>query len=294
VVAGIFPDRKINFITNGVHSVTWTAPEFQLLYDKYLSGWRQENNLLKKAGVIPAGEIWSAHQQVKRRLLDYVNKELGLSWSENVLTIAFARRMVSYKRPGLLFFEVNRLLEAQAKAGKMQIIYAGKAHPQDETGQKLIKDLYEIKNKYAACLEICFLENYEAPLAKLLTAGADLWLNTPLLGNEASGTSGMKAAHNGVPQLSTLDGWWEEGYVAEQTGWLITEGKENKEQAINRAEADSLYKILEQEILPAYYHDQEKWRLMMRSTISLNASRFSAERVVAQYAAAVYGLKKKT
>jgi starch phosphorylase len=291
VVAKVFPNRNISYITNGAHSTTWTTPEFQTLYDKYLPDWRRNNSLLKNAGVIPAEEIWSAHQQAKKRLLDYINKQAGLKWSENVFTVAYARRMASYKRPGLLFFDINRLLEIQAEEGKMQIIYAGKAHPQDEAGRKLIQDIYALKNKYVGRLEICFLENYEAPLAKLLIAGADLWLNTPLIGNEASGTSGMKAAHNGVPQLSTLDGWWEEGYVPGQTGWLIAGDKKNKGQTVNEADADSLYEALEKEILPAYYHNQAGWREIMRSVISLNAARFNTERVLGQYIVAAYGLE---
>jgi len=289
VVAKIFPDRNIAYVTNGVHSTTWTTPQFQTLYDKYLPGWRQKNSFLKNVTIIPNEEIWAAHQSAKINLLGYINQQTGLKWSENVLTIAYARRMATYKRPELLFYDLKRLLEIQIKHGKLQIIYAGKAHPQDEAGKKLIKDIYTLKNKYVGRLEICFLENYDAPVAKLLTGGADLWLNTPLLNNEASGTSGMKAAHNGVPQLSTLDGWWEEGYVAGQTGWLIKDNEGKERQAINQADAASLYEVLEKEILPAYYHNQERWQDIMRSTISLNASRFNTERVLSQYAA-IYNL----
>ena len=284
VVAKIFPNREINYITNGVHSLTWTAPEFQTLYDKYLPGWRENNNYLEKAEQIPVAEIWAAHQKTKARLLEYVKIKTGLSWSPDVLTIVFARRMAAYKRPELLLFDLERLLKIQATHGKMQIIFAGKAHSQDESGRKFIRDIYEIKNKYAGRLDLCFLENYEAPLAKLLVAGADLWLNTPLVGNEASGTSGMKAAHNGVMQISTLDGWWEEGYVPEKTGWLISSDAESKE-SINQADATNLYDVLENSVLPAYYHEPKKWQTMMRLTIARNASRFNTERVLRQYKA---------
>lgn len=292
VVARIFPDREISYVTNGVHSTTWTAPEFQALYDRYLPGWRQKNILLEGAREIPISEIYVAHQQAKRRLLAYIKKDLGLDWSEDVLTIVFARRMVNYKRPGLLFSDIVRLLTIQDKEGKIQVVLAGKAHPQDEDGRKLIEDIYAAKNKYSGRLEICFLTNYEVPLAKLLVAGADLWLNTPLLGNEASGTSGMKAAHNGVPQLSTGDGWWEEGYLPGLTGWLIAESTKDKERAVNQAEADSLYERLAKDVLPMYYNNQDKWRELMRSTISSNAWRFSAERTIGQYAV-IYDLEKK-
>ncbi|MCX6798044.1 MAG: alpha-glucan family phosphorylase, partial [Candidatus Falkowbacteria bacterium] len=188
----------------------------------------------------------------------------------------FARRFTAYKRPLMLLSDMERLLSIHKDVGHLQIIYAGKAHPNDLEGKKMIKQVYEIKEKYKDQLEIIFLEDYEIELAKLMVAGVDLWLSNPLPPNEASGTSGMKAAHNGVPQLSTFDGWWVEGYIKDKTGWLI------------EGEASDLYNILEQEIIPMYYNDQTVWQRMMRTVISLNASVFNSERTVQKYNGQAY------
>lgn len=276
VLEKIYPDADIQAVTNGVRALTWTAPEFQLLYDKHIPGWRLANSFLVEASHIPLAEIWEAHQKVKTRLLDYIGQKQNVFLKPKVLTIGFARRFTAYKRPLMLVEDMDRLLSLHNDVGRLQIIYAGKAHPNDTNGKEMIKKLYKIKEDYKDKLDIVFLEDYEIEQAKLMTAGVDVWLNNPLPPNEASGTSGMKAAHNGVPQLSTFDGWWVEGYIKNKTGWLI------------EGESQDLYNILENEIIPLYYNNQVAWQRMMRSTISLNASVFNTERALRKYNGQAY------
>lgn len=285
VTQKMFPDYKIQAITNGVNSLNWAAPEFQKLYDKYIPGWRTYSPLLLNASRIPLEEIWTGHQQSKKCLIEFINGCSAVKLEEKIFTLGFARRFTSYKRPEFLFNDLKKLLSMQQSGGRIQIIYAGKAHPRDLEGQELIKLIYQFKNKLSSKIKIVFLENYDLNQAKLLTAGVDLWLNTPLPRNEASGTSGMKAAHNGVPQLSTLDGWWPEGYKKNKTGWAIRE-KRRKDGTLE----SNLYELLEKNILPLYYKDSEEWKKIMRSTTSLNASYFNTDRVLEQYIKEAYRL----
>lgn len=231
--------------------------------------WQKDARLLEQADKIQSADIWQAHQKAKARLLKYLKDKKLADWSENVFTLAYARRFTAYKQPLLLLTDPERLLDILKNSGQVQIVFAGKAHFRDTEGQAAIKKIYQIKKKYPA-LNIIFLENYNLDLAQLLVAGVDIWLNTPLPPQEASGTSGMKAAHNGVPQMSTLDGWWAEGYKKDKTGWAIkTE--------------DDLYEVLKKEVLPLYYQSPEKWREIMKSTISLNAAYFNSDRAINQY-----------
>lgn len=265
----LFPEVNFQAITNGVNSLFWTSPEFKSLYDKYLTGWRDNYKLLAKATNIPTDEIWQAHQTAKKRLLEYIKINKKLDWREEILTIGFARRFTEYKQPLLILSDVERLLEISGKGEKIQIIFAGKAHIRDVAGQDAIKKINQLRKKYPK-LKLVFLENYNLDLAHLLIAGSDVWLNNPLPPQEACGTSGMKAAHNGVPQISTLDGWWPEGFKPGKTGWAITN-------------ADDLYEILKREILPLYYQKPEAWREMMRNVIALNAAYFNSDRMLEQY-----------
>lgn len=276
VLEKIFPDVDVQAVTNGVRALTWTAPEFQALYDKYIPGWRMSSSFLVEANSVPLPEIWQAHQQAKGRLLDYITQKQELFLKPKTFTIGFARRFTAYKRPLMLLTDMERLVSIHQGVGKIQIIYAGKAHPNDLEGKKMIKDIYKIKESYRDKIDIVFLEDYELSIAKLMVAGVDLWLSNPLPPNEASGTSGMKAAHNGVPQLSTFDGWWVEGYIKDKTGWLI------------EGESSDLYNILEQEIIPMYYNNPEAYQRLMRSTISLSASVFSSERALRKYNGQAY------
>ncbi len=281
----LFPNYKIKVITNGVNSLNWTAPEFKKLYDHYIPNWRSDNSLLKKAKEIPLIEIWAAHQEAKKHLITYINEHSEVKFSEKVFTLGFARRFSSYKRPDFLFTNIDKLLRAQKKGGEIQIVYAGKAHSHDLKGKGLIKKIYELKDELADKIKITFLMDYDMDLAKLLTAGSDLWLNTPLPPNEASGTSGMKAAHNGVPQLSTLDGWWLEGYKENETGWAIVESRVNQEKP-----KSNIYNLLEKAILSLYYNNLPAWQEIMRSTISFNASYFNTDRALQQYIKEAYKL----
>jgi starch phosphorylase len=274
----IYKDFNLQSVTNGIDSLFWTAPEFKILYDQHIPGWRVDNSLLKKAEYIPLREVWSAHQQAKRRLIAYIAKQPGLKFNEDVFTIAFARRFTVYKRPEFLFRNLGRLLEIN-KQKPLQLIYAGKAHPDDLEGQELIRKINLLAKGLSSDIQMVFLENYDLEKAQLLTAGADLWLNNPLPPNEASGTSGMKAAHNGVPQASTFDGWWVEGYKKNKTGWKITEKT-----------GDEIYDLLEKKILPLYYDFPEKWRALMVSTISRNAAYFNTQRALREYIKNIYRL----
>lgn len=279
----MFPGFKIDSITNGVNAPFWVTKEMRGLYDKYLPNWSNNYKIFAKADCIPSTEIALAHAGAKRRLLSLIKKSTGQGLREDLFTIVFARRFTAYKRPELIFKDVDRLLALSRKFGSLQIIFAGKAHESDENGQALIKFVWDMKKRLAGKVEIVFLSNYGLKEAKLLVSGADLWLNTPLPPFEASATSGMKAAQNGVPQLSTFDGWWREGYVRGKTGWTILENKKSGQ--------NNLYDLLEKDILPLYYQRTSAWPELMRSTIKFNAAVFNTARVLEEYNRRAYKLK---
>lgn len=274
----MFPQYAIDAITNGVHAPTWLSEPFQELLDKNIAHWRRDNLYLRNAIEIPTSEILSAHAQAKETLLAEVASRTGLVLNPRVLTLGFARRAATYKRADLLFADPERLLQLAHAAGGLQILYAGKAHPQDEPGKALIHSVIEKAQKYSgADLRVVYLENYGWELGALLTAGVDVWVNTPRRPYEASGTSGMKAALNGVPSLSILDGWWIEGCLEGYTGWAIEDG------ADDAAEATSLYEKLEKAVVPLYRKSPEAWGNLMKTTIAYNGSFFNTNRMVKQY-----------
>jgi len=286
----MYNDQSIDWITNGVHSTTWTSPGFAKLYDNNIPGWRNDPSRLMQAVHIPDDEIWKAHQAAKMRLLALVLEETGQELDSDILTIGFARRAATYKRADLVFSDMKRLLELGS--GKIQFIFSGKAHPHDEPGKDILQKIYNISKTTGKSMPVVFLENYNMGSAKLITAGVDLWLNTPLRPLEASGTSGMKCVHNGVMNFSVLDGWWIEGYMEGQTGWAI--GPENTDandiSGYNEDEdATDLYNKLEKNILPTYYSDRQEWIRMMKFAISFNASFFNTHRVVKEYCEKAYG-----
>ncbi|HQB51098.1 MAG TPA: alpha-glucan family phosphorylase [bacterium] len=289
VSAQMFPGHCIYSITNGVHSPTWTSPEFQKLFDKHIPSWRESSLALRNAFNISTTEIWQAHQKAKQRLFNYIYKKQGIKLDLATFTLGFARRFTGYKRSTLLFQDMDKLIHINKTVGPLQIIYAGKAHPSDDNGKAMIKEINEIKKQYHKDIKIVFLENYDLDLAKLMVAGVDVWLNTPLPPNEASGTSGMKAAHNGVPHFSTLDGWWIEGFVNRKTGWAIGERRSTLEpKELDKQDADNLYEKLATRILPRYYEMPANWRETMRYTIAINASFFNSERMLQQYIQSAY------
>ena len=283
VSRSMFPEYKIDAITNGVHAANWTSDPFLALFDKHLPRWRQDNVTLRYAIDIPEQEIEDAHTEAKRTLLSEVEARTGVVLDPAVFTIGFARRAATYKRMDLLFTEPGRLVSLAKEYGGLQVLYAGKAHPADEPGKAKIKRVIELAHELSdGLLRILYLENYEWRLGALLTGGVDLWLNTPKRPYEASGTSGMKAAINGVPSLSILDGWWIEGWIEGVTGWAIEDLEEES------GEAESLYDHLEQAILPVYHGQRDLWRRIMRSTIALNGSFFNTQRMLEQYVLNAY------
>jgi glycogen phosphorylase len=291
----MFPGYPIHHITNGVHSATWTCDSFRVMYDKFLPGWSNDPAMLRHAIGIPRQAFWDAHVQAKSQLLDLVRERTGVTLRPDVLTIVFARRATSYKRADLVFSDIARLRKIAKAAGPLQFVFAGKAHPKDVDGKKLIKRVVSVARQMADEVSIVYLENYDMNLARVLVSGADVWLNTPQRPLEASGTSGMKAAHNGVPSFSTLDGWWLEGHVEGLTGWSIGSPEAGRHDAgkadaarVNKQDAEDLYRKLERDIMPMYYQRREQWVDVMRSAVALNASYFNTHRMVQEYATNAY------
>jgi starch phosphorylase len=285
----MFADYEIDAITNGVHAATWSAEPFQKLYDRYIPGWRQDNFALRYAMSIPKEELWQAHAQMKKQLLNYVNRETNAGMDQDVLTIGFARRAATYKRADLLFQNIEQLKNISSKTGRFQIIYAGKAHPNDQESKELIKHIFQFRESLKQYVKIVYLENYDMELAKLIVSGVDIWLNTPQPPLEASGTSGMKAAINGVPSFSVLDGWWIEGCIEGVTGWSIGQDtRKTGETPDSSRDASSLYEKLEKIIIPMYYNDRDRFIGVMLHSIALNGSFFNTHRMIQQYVLNAY------
>lgn len=279
----LFPTYPIHAITNGVHAPTWTARPFAELYDQHMPRWRHEPETLIRADCCLADEaVWSAHTQAKAALLAEL-ASLGVSFDPAQPILSFARRMTDYKRPDLLFADLERL-RALARRWPFQLVMAGKAHPQDRPGLELIRKVQAHLKALTPEVTSVFVPNYGMRVAKLLVAGTDVWLNTPEPPMEASGTSGMKAACNGVPSLSVLDGWWLEGHIEGVTGWAIGNGVAHD----FRADAASLYDKLEHAVLPTYYDDRRAWIAIMKSVIAKCASLFSSHRMMRRYAVDAY------
>jgi starch phosphorylase len=281
----MFPLETVHSITNGVHAATWTSQPFQDLFDRHIPEWRHDNQYIHNAIGIPLAEIRQAHQIAKRAMIKTIADETGVKLSENVFTLGFARRAATYKRADLIFGNLERLREVRRRGGPFQIVYGGKAHPSDEEGKAVIRRVFEAAKALRDTIPVVYVENYDMRWAKLLLSGADLWVNNPRQPYEASGTSGMKAALNGVPSLSVLDGWWVEGCYEGVTGWAIGLEKNPADPAL---EMTSLYEKLEKQILPGYYDRRQLYTLVMRSAIALNGSFFSAQRMVEQYARNAY------
>lgn len=285
----LFPGYKIQSITNGVHSYTWTSPFFRELYDRYLPGWANEPELLVRVGGIPDDAIWAAHRSAKRALIDEVNRETGAGMDYETLTIGFARRMTEYKRPTLIFSDIERLRKVN-NAGKLQLIFAGQAHPKDEAGKGLIREIFRYIEELKGEMKIVFLENYDMEMAAKLVSGVDLWLNTPQRPYEASGTSGMKAAHNGVVNFSVLDGWWIEGWIEGVTGWAIgpEPDKEYSEEDCRLCELNDLYNKLYYVIVPMYYDRKDEWFKLINNSIGMIAYYFNSHRMMRRYVTNAY------
>jgi glycogen phosphorylase len=284
----MFPGYKISAITNGVHSYTWTCDPFKRLYDKYLPGWANEPELFVRVGRIPDDEIWTAHQEAKITLLSYIQENTGIGMDPELLTIGFARRSTAYKRADLIFSDLERLIKIGA--GKIQLVYAGKAHPNDGPGKAMIEHIFAVKEKLRDNLKLVYLQNYDMELALKLVSGVDIWLNTPLRPREASGTSGMKAAHNGVLNFSVLDGWWIEGHIEGYTGWAIGPSPTETQLVENydNRDVEDLYDKLEKIIIPTFYGDRRIWVRMMQNAIGKNAYYFNTHRMMRRYVTEAY------
>ena len=282
VSRAMFPGHDITAITNGVHAGTWVAPEFSSLFDRRLAGWRADNFRLRQAVGIPLSDIRTAHHAAKRALFDDIAAHTGTTFDPALFTIGFARRAATYKRADLLFNNPDWLRAIARAHGTIQVVYAGKAHPHDDAGKALIRRVYDAIRGIGAEIVAVYLPNYDMTLAKKLVAGVDVWLNTPRRPEEASGTSGMKAALNGVPSLSILDGWWIEGNVEGRTGWAVggTDGSPDDDAA-------ALYRALEP-VVARYYTDPTGFDEIRRYAISVNGSYFTTERMVREYAINAY------
>ncbi|HXW07030.1 MAG TPA: alpha-glucan family phosphorylase [Vicinamibacterales bacterium] len=308
-------DRPVRAITNGVHIPTWLSAELTALFDEYLpADWRDRHDdpgVWARVLEIPDSELWTARQALRQYLFAFIRERARQRWKQehvsaarvvaagtlldpNALTIGFARRFTGYKRSELIFRDPDRLLRIlTASRRPVQIIFAGKAHPADETGKHLIQQVYRRAVDPMFGGRIAFVDDYDLHVAHFLAQGCDVWLNNPRKPLEASGTSGMKASLNGVPHLSVGDGWWAEGYEG-GNGWII-EGRTDPADpdGADAADAEALYQLLEREVVPRFYdHDPlgtpHRWLLIVRQAIMSVAPRFSARRMLKQYASEMY------
>jgi len=289
VSRGMFPAYDISAITNGVHAITWTSSAFSELFDSYIPGWRTDNNYLRYAISIPIPSIQHAHAQAKSELFEEISKSFGMQLDPKLLTLGFARRASTYKRADLLFQDSERLRRIAREVGPIQLVYGGKAHPHDEGGKNLIRRVLGGASSLADVIKTVYVENYDMRWGRLITSGVDLWLNTPMRPQEASGTSGMKAALNGVPSFSVVDGWWAEGHIEGVTGWAIGSSEVAEDPSL---EVAALYDKLERDIVPMFYGRPNRYSEVMRYAIALNASFFNTQRMVLQYISNAYKMHR--
>jgi len=284
-------NRSLLTVTNGVHHLRWTSSFLAELYDQYCPLWRRNPAFLRLAGRIPPQRLWQAHQKAKQKLLTWATQKSGVTLNLKHITLGFARRMTSYKRPSLLLSRLDELSRFGYEVGPLQIIFSGKAHASDKEGKVLILKILKKASEYQDSLKIVYLEDYDMDSAAKLVAGVDVWVNTPLRPYEASGTSGMKAALNGVPHFSVLDGWWEEGWVEGVTGWSIgsrLSGIGVEDRSDQDYDEEDLYHKLGSVIMPLYYHQPEQFAKMMINVVSLNGATFTTHRMVNEYVSKIY------
>ncbi|MFP3869651.1 MAG: alpha-glucan family phosphorylase [Syntrophobacteria bacterium] len=276
VTRQMFPGYEIDYITNGVHHLTWTGPDYARLYDQFLPHWRGYPEVLEGAARIPDELLVEAEVLAKRRLIRYVNATTNAGFSEEFLTVGFARRAAAYKRATLFFTDIERLLNLTRN--RVQFIFAGKAHPQDEAGKRLIQHVIRTGQTYEGRLRLVYLKNYNMWQAALLTQGVDLWLNNPRRPREASGTSGMKVALNGGLNMSVLDGWWREACRSRINGWAIGDDEDTSDEET----AADFYTVLE-EAVTTYYASRRQWLKMMKASICDCGPVFNSQRMVKEY-----------
>lgn len=288
VSRAMFPGYRIDSITNGVHAATWASPAMRQLFDSHIPDWRRSNSELRGVLGIAPEKVWAAHVATKRALMDNVHAATGVEMDPEVLTLGFARRVTAYKRTDLLLSDPERLARISKNVGPIQIVYAGKAHPHDGIGKSMIERVFESIKALRADVRIAFLPNYNMDLGALLTSGVDVWVNLPEPPLEASGTSGMKAALNGVPSFSTPDGWWLEGMIENVTGWTIGAEARIGEHRDHGADQAIVYDKLENVVVPMYYRDRARFVSMMQHAIALNGSYFTTQRMMRDYALRAY------
>jgi starch phosphorylase len=311
-------DVPIDHVTNGVHLPTWLEPKMMLLFNKYfVPGWLDDHDnpvvweLIEK---IPDDDLWKTHYWLKIKLIDAIRERSRQRWAKDraspsivlaggalldpsILTIGFARRFATYKRADLIFYDIERLKRLLNDRWRpIQIIFAGKAHPADDPGKRILQRIFNDSRNSDMGGRIAFVEDYGEQLAQYLVHGVDVWLNNPLPPMEASGTSGMKAALNGVPQLSIMDGWWMEGYNG-KNGWAL--GHEEIDGNRDQHDAAEIFRILEKQIIPLYYNVSEEgvpfgWVKVMKESIKSNAAKFSVRRMVKEYIQKYYALALKS
>ncbi len=282
----MFPGHNIYSITNGVHAVFWTSGPFRDLFDEYVSVWRVDPFNLRTVFSIPDRRIWDAHQESKKALIDFVNSEYDAGMDVDAFTIGFARRVAPYKRANLIFTDPERLKRIGERG--LQLIFSGKPHPGDTKGRELLEEIFRNFRKVSDVIRVVYIEDYDIDVAKMMVSGVDLWLNTPMRPKEASGTSGIKAAFNGVPQFSILDGWWLEGHIEGVTGWSIGAHPEKKEKSEHEEDVEDMYSKLQEVILPRFYDGRDSWIQMMKMTIAVNGSFFNSHRMLQEYVLNAY------
>ena len=277
VASTMFGSTHIAPITNGVHHITWTSPQMSGLFDAHLPGWKEDPGQLGYAGSLPDEALLDARHANRRMLRELVRASTGVELHEDRLTIGFARRFATYKRANLVFSDLERL--RAIGADRIQFVFSGKAHPKDEGGKQLIRDIFASAEQVVDDIPVAFIENYDMDTGLAMTSGVDIWLNNPIRPLEASGTSGMKAAMNGVPNCSILDGWWPEGCEHGVNGWAIGEAEDERDDV---RDAENIYTVLEQEVLPLWDEGPERWAKLMRASIATSA-RFTGTRMIADY-----------
>jgi glycogen phosphorylase len=293
---GMFPGYGIESITNGVHAAFWTSKPFQEIYDKHIPLWQCDPFSLRYILGVDSNEIWKAHILAKKKLVDEVFKKTKVKFNPDKFILGYGRRFTGYKRPDMLFHDIEKLKRIADEVDEIQIIFSGKAHPKDNNGKEILRKVINTGkslNEQNCKVKVVFLENYSINVAKLMVSGCDVWLNNPQRPHEASGTSGMKAAVNGVPHFSTLDGWWLEGHVENVTGWSIGLGPQDagfSEDISVDDEALDFYKKLREMVLPTFYNDRAQWIKIMKNAIAINGSFFNTDRMVQQYVLDAYFL----
>ena len=277
VASKMFDNYQIHPLTNGVHHITWTSPIMAELFNSQLPGWKQNPALLANADQLSSDDLLDARRKNRKVFRELVKASTGVELKEDRLTIGFARRFATYKRANLVFHDLDKLREIGA--GKIQFVFSGKAHPRDEGGKQLIRDIYGSAKHISQDIPVAFLENYDMDTGLAITSGVDIWLNNPVRPMEASGTSGMKAAMNGVPNCSILDGWWPEGCQHGVNGWAIGSSEDERD---DERDAENIYSVLQNEVLPSWEKGDEIWANIMRASIATSA-RFTGARMISEY-----------